>query len=294
VTTAEDTPKSITLVATDLNGDPLTYQIVTGPAHGLLSGTGANRTYSPVANYNGTDSFAFKANDGQRESNVATVSINVTPVADLPTFTMAANTSAEEPEGETNVFYFYFDDVDAQPNSAYTLDVTWGDGTSGRIANAVDWFGPGYTTYLIHISHVYKRFGNYPARLTLTDAGAGALVRTTTIKIADHWLNAGNSGRGTAIKGNVWAVRLVCLEDGNPYSLKTDLSATIQWGDGRSSAGTIKVGTAKDAYGGSCLGWDYGVFGSHTYTRTGVFNITIKVTSLGGSRATGTTSVKVQ
>ena len=40
--------------------------------------------YTPDADYHGTDSFTFKANDAQAESNVATVSIAVTPVNDPP------------------------------------------------------------------------------------------------------------------------------------------------------------------------------------------------------------------
>ncbi len=80
VTTDEDTAKAITLSATDADGDPLTYTIVTQPAHGTLSGTPPSVTYTPVAHYFGRDSFTFKANDGKLDSNVATVSISVTPV----------------------------------------------------------------------------------------------------------------------------------------------------------------------------------------------------------------------
>ncbi len=78
VSTVKNTAKAITLTATDANGDPLTYIIVSNPAHGTLSGTGASRTYTPATNYVGSDSFTFKANDGHGDSNVATVSISVT------------------------------------------------------------------------------------------------------------------------------------------------------------------------------------------------------------------------
>jgi hypothetical protein len=94
ISTAEDTAKAITLSATDVDGDLLTYTIVSGPAHGTLSGTGANRTYTPAANYNGPDTFTFQADDGHGGTNSATVSITVTPVNDAPvanddTFTVA-------------------------------------------------------------------------------------------------------------------------------------------------------------------------------------------------------------
>jgi large repetitive protein len=84
VTTAEDTSKAITLTATDGDGDPLTYQVVANPANGTLLGTPPNLTYTPNANFNGADSFTFKANDGFADSAAATVSITVTAVNDAP------------------------------------------------------------------------------------------------------------------------------------------------------------------------------------------------------------------
>ncbi len=102
VTTAEDAPQSITLDATDDDGDTLTYSIVSNPSHGSISaGTSATRTYTPTANYNGTDSFTFKANDGTDDSNTATVSITVTPVNDPPnavnnTYTTNENTTLND------------------------------------------------------------------------------------------------------------------------------------------------------------------------------------------------------
>src|SRR2546425_88550 len=90
VTTAEDTAKAVVLTASDADGDPLTYSVVAGPTHGALSGTAPNLTYTPAANYNGPDSFTFKANDGTVDSSAATVSITVTAVNDPP---VAANDS---------------------------------------------------------------------------------------------------------------------------------------------------------------------------------------------------------
>jgi len=75
----EETAKAITLAATDPDGQALTYTVVSAPAHGTLSGTAPALTYTPAARYWGADSFTFKANDGQADSNVATVTITVVP-----------------------------------------------------------------------------------------------------------------------------------------------------------------------------------------------------------------------
>src|SRR6266542_4004659 len=77
VTTDQDTPKDITLSATDTDGDPLTFQIVTPPANGTVTGTPPDVTYTPNSSYTGLDTFTFKANDGQDDSNVATVVVDV-------------------------------------------------------------------------------------------------------------------------------------------------------------------------------------------------------------------------
>jgi VCBS repeat-containing protein len=97
-TTDEDTPLAGTVTATDPDGEPLSYSVVTGPAHGTLTfnGTTGAFTYTPSANYNGPDSFTFKANDGEMDSNVATVSITVTPVNDPPVATGASVTTPED------------------------------------------------------------------------------------------------------------------------------------------------------------------------------------------------------
>jgi len=86
VSTAEDTALPITLAGTDTDSDTLTYAIVSPPANGTLSGTAPNVTFTPAANYNGAASFTFTVNDGTVDSTTATVTIDVTPVNDLPVF----------------------------------------------------------------------------------------------------------------------------------------------------------------------------------------------------------------
>lgn len=84
VVAKEDTSASVTLDATDPDGNALAYVIVQTPANGSLSGLAPNLTYAPKPNFNGTDSFTFKVNDGLADSNVATVSIMVGAVNDVP------------------------------------------------------------------------------------------------------------------------------------------------------------------------------------------------------------------
>ncbi len=80
----EDETVEVTLGGSDPDGDTLTFSVVDQPGHGSLSGTAPDLTYTPSVNYNGSDSFTFKVNDGSIDSNIATVSITINPVNDGP------------------------------------------------------------------------------------------------------------------------------------------------------------------------------------------------------------------
>lgn len=79
VSTPTGIPVGVTLTGTDPDGDALTFAVRAKPAHGRLSGTAPNLTYTPAAGYTGPDSFTFTANDARATSTPATVSITVTP-----------------------------------------------------------------------------------------------------------------------------------------------------------------------------------------------------------------------
>ena len=84
VATDEDTAVAITLTGSDVDGDSLTYAVNVQPVQGTLSGTPPALIYTPNENYNGSGYFSFKANDGQTDSNTATVNLNINPVNDVP------------------------------------------------------------------------------------------------------------------------------------------------------------------------------------------------------------------
>src|SRR5204863_185892 len=123
-------------------------------------------------------------------------------------------------------------------NSAadFTATIDWGDGatTAGRVTGAAG-------TFTVSGSHVYAEEGNYPVSVTLTDdaPGTAGATATGTARVSEAGLAA------TAV----------------PFS------ATIAWGDGTTSAGTVSGG------GGS-----FAVSGSHTYAVAGSFTLTVTLT----------------
>lgn len=81
--TNEDVAVDITLTASDPDGDIIAYMIEVSPQHGILSSDDGDEllTYTPDPGYSGTDSFTFKVNDGQEDSNIATLSVTINPQA---------------------------------------------------------------------------------------------------------------------------------------------------------------------------------------------------------------------
>src|SRR5206468_97406 len=69
----------------DVDGDTLNAVLVSQPRHGNLTlNSNGSFSYVPSANYNGSDSFTYKANDGQADSSIATVNITITGANDAP------------------------------------------------------------------------------------------------------------------------------------------------------------------------------------------------------------------
>ncbi|WP_416435533.1 tandem-95 repeat protein [Priestia megaterium] len=81
----EDTTLNSQVVATDIDGNPLTYALLTGPVNGtVVVNPDGTYTYTPNENYNGVDSFSVVVNDGQGGTAVSTITITILPVNDPP------------------------------------------------------------------------------------------------------------------------------------------------------------------------------------------------------------------
>ena len=148
VTTAEDTPTpTITLTASDTEGDPLTFAIASGPANGILNGTPPNVIYTPNLNFNGADSFTFTANDGFNDSLPGTVTVTVTPVNDAP---VANDDSAVTSVGNAVIIDVLANDVDPDGSPLSVTNLTQpasGTGSVNVAGNAVTYTppDPGFT-----------------------------------------------------------------------------------------------------------------------------------------------------
>lgn len=189
VATAEDTAAAVTLAGSDPEGGPLTYVVMTGPAHGMLSGVAPNLTYAPAANYHGPDSFTFTVSDGAATSGTATVTIAVTPVNDAPAAVDDAATTAKNTEVVIAVLA-NDGDVDGDPLSVA--------GVSAPANGVVTVNADGTIRYKPN-----KRYtGADSFTYTVNDGKGGVSTAVVTVQVGSSGGGGKGNGGGGGGKGN--------------------------------------------------------------------------------------------
>jgi hypothetical protein len=177
--TAEDTAGTVSLQATDVDAEPLTYSIVDQPNsnHGSVTISNNTATFTPSANWNGDTSFSFRATDpSNAHSNTATITVSVSPVNDTPQVSDLAF-SMDEDTSETYTLPVADVDLEFEGDSHTWSIVTAPNAEHGTAAISgdkltftpdKDWFGVATVTY----------------RAT-DNAGAASNVGTVTITVVN-------------------------------------------------------------------------------------------------------------
>ncbi len=171
----------------------------------------------------------------------------------------------------------------------YGAVIHWGDGTTS--AGTVQKNGDG--SFSVHGSHTYaeENAAGYAVTVDVTDAGGSALtaVGQATVQVADAAL-ADQSVAATVQATEQAAtgdVVVATFADPGSDGTSNDYTATIHWGDGASSTGTV----TRNSDG------SFRVHGSHTYQEENPagFAVLVDVTDAGGGSLTavGKTVVKV-
>ncbi len=160
---------------TDVDGDALTAELVTGPTVGTLTlNANGSFTYTPSANYFGTVTFTYRAYDGVAYSAPATVTITVAPINDAPVAGADSYTMDEDTTLTIAAPGVLANDTDAEGN-ALTAELVTGPTTGTLVLNAngsftytppADYFGTVTFTYRAYDGVAYSA----PATVTITVA----------------------------------------------------------------------------------------------------------------------------
>lgn len=169
-TGVENTPLDITLLGSDPDGDTVTYTITTAPMFGTLEGNGANMTYTPMQDFVGNDTFAYRVSDGMLDSDTATVTVTI-DAAEEPNQPPSADFtfSPTTPMAQENIL---FDASGSTDPEASLVNYTWD-------------FGDGQQAEGISVSHAFTNGGNYQVTLTVTDAGQLTDTMTQTVSVME-------------------------------------------------------------------------------------------------------------
>jgi VCBS repeat-containing protein len=165
----EDTANAVQVSASDPDGDALTFSAGSAANGAVTGGAGGQFTYTPNANFNGSDSFDVTVSDGKGGQATTTVTVTVAPVNDAPVITsdpsfsgtedvaLAITVAATDVEGDTLAF---------AAGDAANGTVTGGSGGQFTYTPDADFFGQ--DTFVV----------------TVSDGNGGVATQTVTVNLA--------------------------------------------------------------------------------------------------------------
>ena len=166
---------------TDVDGSTLTAVKVTDPTNGVVAlSANGSFVYTPNADFNGTDSFTYKANDGTADSSAVTVTITVNALNDAP---VAVADTFSTPQDVPLVVVapgLLGNDTDAESGALTATKAS--DPASGTVLVNAD----GSFTYTATLGFTGTDSFGY----TANDGTADSSVATVTITVAPAGLTA--------------------------------------------------------------------------------------------------------
>jgi hypothetical protein len=152
--------------------------------------------------------------------------------------------------------------------AARSFTINWGDGTAGS-SGTLD-----RATGQVTGTHTYADEGIYHGVINYTNSDGIASTTPFDVKVTDAPLIA--TGASLSLNaGAPFSGQVATFTHALPAGTTSDYTATINWGDGTASAGTV---------GGSSAGFE--VSGAHAYSHAGSFGTTISIADRGGATAT--------
>jgi hypothetical protein len=157
------------------------------------------------------------------------------------------------------------DDNAAATPADFTASIDWGDGTSPT-AGAI---GSSSAAFVVTGQHTYADEGSFTVTVTISDVspGTGTATATDTATVTEADALSGSPVTFSAAAGTPFTGTVANFTDTLATNVPGDFTATINWGDATTSAGTVTGG------GGS-----FAVSGTHTYAGTGTFSVTVTLT----------------
>jgi hypothetical protein len=154
------------------------------------------------------------------------------------------------------------DDNAAATPADFTATIDWGDGS----ATTPGTIGSSSAAFVVTGQHTYADEGSFTVTVTISDVspGTGTATTTDTATVTEADSLSGSPVTFSAAAGTPFTGTVANFTDTLTTNVPGDFTATINWGDATTSAGTVTGG------GGS-----FAVSGTHTYAGTGTFSVTV-------------------
>jgi hypothetical protein len=177
------------------------------------------------------------------------------------------------------------DEAGAASNpSNLSATINWGDGNSSQ-ATLVPLGGGSYS---VQGTNVYAEAGSYGGTVQVNDAGGSSASLSFTTGVSDAALDPGSPETISTTEGQTYSGEVgTFYDEAGSYSNASDLSATINFGDGNSSPATIVP------IGGGSYSVQTNPGDMHVYVEAGIFNGTVSIQDIGGSSVSGSFSAYV-
>ena len=282
--TATNTPITFRLTGTDVENNALTYAVdsLDNPTNASITVSGDTVTVTPTAGFRGD--LHLKAKVKQADAMVRgsstdpydTQAFTVT-VKDRTLTATGLNAAGQSGSSFTAKVAHLTSDL-AVTAGTFAATIDWGDGTSsaGLIQGSNGQFD-------VVGTKTYFRAGTYSVAVAIREGASGVTASATSqAAIADSPLAAVFSSP-PVIPGTAQVIGTIAqFSNTNTATNLGDLLATIDWGDGTTSSGTIAGGNGK-----------YTVFGSKTFSGLGTYNVQVVIQSLGGASAVAVGTIVV-
>jgi VCBS repeat-containing protein len=218
----------------DPDGNQLSAVLGSAPSHGTLAlDADGSFTYTPAADFNGSDSFTYRASDGTLASNLATVTLTVSAVNDAPTVTVAAGGTcgSNDHSGTVNLAVA---DVEDQA-AGLTLSIASSNAVLVPSGNVV--FGGSGAARTMTVNALDGRSGTAILTVTVSDGQDSGTVQVT--------VTVGGGGKDTLTGG---AGADLLLAQSNNDTLTGEGGNDLLCGD--SGSDNLSGGAGDDSLGG--------------------------------------------
>src|SRR5262249_37183132 len=157
--------------------------------------------------------------------------------------------------------------IDAQ-SSGFTALIDWGDGTSAT-STVGTITGSSSNGFNVSLTKTYAAVGSYQGKVTISDTQGATTTSTFEVNVA---LAIGMGLTITPTAGRPFSGPVATFTTPVASQSPASYTASISWGDGQSSAGSIVA----NANGGT-----FTVIGAHTYASSGSDAVVATITGPG-------------